>query len=361
MAPPKKILAIKLRSMGDTVLMTAPILELIKAFPGAELHVVATSPWHEILEGLPGIKKIWPYQRHEDKTARARAIALIGLKLRKEKYDCVVNFHASPSSATLSFATGAKTRANHFHGLKDKNLYSTITIPGKGVVKPVIERDMDTVRSLGLSIPTGKLPKMVLTNEEKQYSANWIEKSGLKAPIAVFGLGSSKPSKSWPMKRFAELASKWVQATHGSVLAIMDAKELPVEQVFFHEVDAAVPPGPFQSAIQTAVSLPLRHLAGILAQSALFVGNDSGPKHMAIAVDTPTVTIFGPEDPFEWHPYSIEQHPYLFIEGLICRRDAQPGFPPWCGIYECILEKHRCMQEIQVQSVFDKCLKIYKK
>ena len=57
----------------------------------------------------------------------------MGLKLRQERLDCVVNFHASPSTAMIGFASGAKTRSIHFHA-SDKNRYSTVAIPGKGTL-----------------------------------------------------------------------------------------------------------------------------------------------------------------------------------------------------------------------------------
>ena len=90
----------------------------------------------------------------------------MGLKLRQERFDCVVNFHASPSTAMISFASGAKTRSIHFHGHNDKNRYSTVAIPGKGTLKPIIERDMDAVRALGLVVPEGRSPNRILGPSE---------------------------------------------------------------------------------------------------------------------------------------------------------------------------------------------------
>src|SRR5690242_10024702 len=126
---PAKILAIKLRSLGDTVLMTAPLIELSKAFPQSKIHVVVSSPWTSLMEGFPGIERVWPYERRNEKASRARTLARMAFQLRKEKFDLAINFHASPSSATLAFASGAKTRSIHFHGHKDRNRYSTVVVP----------------------------------------------------------------------------------------------------------------------------------------------------------------------------------------------------------------------------------------
>src|SRR5205814_697880 len=100
-----------------------------------------------------------------------------------------------------------------------------------------------------------------------------------------------------------------------------------------------------RSKITGAHLLTLRELAAILSEADVFLGNDSGPKHLAVAVGTPTVTLFGPEHPFEWHPYPKERHPYFFMEGLACRKDGQAGMPPWCAVQECVIEEHKCMKQ----------------
>jgi heptosyltransferase-2 len=92
-----------------------------------------------------------------------------------------------------------------------------------------------------------------------------------------------------------------------------------------------------------------------LAEANVVLGNDSGPKHLAVAVGTPTVTVFGPENPFEWHPYATERHPYVFVEGLACRTNQLAGFPAWCGLQgACVQEKHACLQKITPAEVFER-------
>ncbi len=352
--PPKKILAIKLRALGDTVLMTAPLLELKRLYPAAEIHAAITEPWVPLLENHPAVHKIWRYARHDEKTARAKAIARLGLRLRREHFDCVINFHASPSSALLAFATGAATRSIHFHGHRDRNRYSTVIIPGKGQVKPNIERDMDAVRALGWGIPEGRLPQLFLTPQEIESAEELLTKTmGLKKPILGLGLGASRPTKSWPLARFVEVARLWTQTTGGSALAFCAPQEPELKSNFLNEITVHG----LQSDGQITIVSPttVRELAADLKHCAVFLGNDSGPKHIAVSVQTPTVTLFGPEDPFEWHPYPKDRHPYFYREGLACRRDADPGMPPWCALEICVQERHRCMQEIDAQEVFQQC------
>ncbi len=357
---PKKILAIKLRSLGDTVLMTAALAELRRAFPRAELHAVTLTQWAPLLERDPAVDKVWTYDRHSETAARAKAAARLALKLRREHYDCVVNFHASPSSSMIAFATGAKVRSIHFHGHSDKNRYSTVEIPDKGKLKPIIERDMDAVRALGVKVPEGRMPRLHVKPMEVDQAGDLAARLGLADPILALGLGASRPSKSWPILRFAELAIRWVEAEKGSALAIGSPKEEPLITEFLQAVDSLHPKPEVRSRITGVHHLSIRELAAMLKYAAVFAGNDSGPKHVAVAVGAPTVTVFGPEHPFEWHPYPLDRHPRFFVEDLACRKDADPGMPAWCGLNTCEVEMHRCMTQIGVDSVLEECRRVHR-
>ncbi|MCC7440284.1 MAG: glycosyltransferase family 9 protein [Bdellovibrionales bacterium] len=350
---PRRILAVKLRAMGDTLLMTAALDELRRAYPRAEIHALVTEAWAPLLSGHPAVDRVITYVRRKNPAARAKTLAKLALDLRRGAYDCVVCFHASPSSAALAFATGARLRAIHFHGLREKNRYSTVIIPGKGVVKPAVERDMDAVRALGLEIPEGRLPRIVLTAAERDAGAERLERLGLSDPVIGLCLGASRPTKRWPLERFAELAISWARETGGSALAIVSPDELELWRKLESAVVAATS-GP-DAALRTQVNLleprPVRELAAVLSQLAVVVGNDSGPRHLAVSVGRPTLTLFGPEDPLEWHPYPRDQHPLFHVPHLTCRRDALPGFPPWCGLEICTVEQHRCMRLIDVGPV----------
>jgi len=366
MLKPRKILAIKLRALGDTVIFTAALEELRHAYPTAQIHALVLRPWAPLLDPHRAVDRIWVYDRHRETAARAKAVARICLMLRREHFDCVVNFHASPSSATMAFATGAPIRSIHFHGHLDRNRYSTVVVPGKGVLKPIIERDMDTVRALGLDVPVGRMPKLTLQHAESDQGFENLERLGLRQPVLALGLGSSRPTKAWPIERFAALAVRWVKEMNGGVVAVTGPGEENVERDFFDSLKSELVlavgnPEEREKIAKKIASLhaqPLRRLAATLHHVAVFAGNDSGPKHIAVAVESPTVTIFGPEDPFEWHPYGSNEHPYFFVKDLSCRRDADPGMPPWCGLETCVIEKHACMREIGIDPVLDACRKV---
>jgi ADP-heptose:LPS heptosyltransferase len=363
---PKKILAIKLRSLGDTVLMTAPLLELKRAYPEAQIDALVVDTWAPLLENLPGIKNVWKYKRHIKRILRAHEISRLALNLRKEKYDLVVNFHASTSSATLALATGAHVRAVHYHGHKDQDRHSTVEIPGKGILKPIIERDMDTIRALGIHIPAGRLPQLNLQSSELDQARQLLDQLGLKQPVLGLNLGASRSTKSWPLERYVSLAIDWCETQKGSVLAIAGPEETHLIHSFLKALDDLLLPtlpetkkrSEIRSQIKAINHLELRPLAALLSQVKVVAGNDSGPKHLAVAVNTPTVTLFGPENPFEWHPYSPDKHAFLFVEDLKCRVNGEPNMPHWCGIQVCVTEEHKCMRLIGVDQVLSECQRV---
>ncbi len=366
---PRKILVIKLRALGDLVLTTAPLIELNKAYPQSEIHFLMPQEWAPLLEGFPGIQKIWTFERKPSKIARARTLARLATTLRRERFDAVINFHASPSGALLAYATGAKTRSIHFHGHRHRDRFSTLTIPGKGTLKPILERDMDTIRALGIHVPAGRLPFLPLQNPEIRNAKDDLSQLGLTLPLLAIHLGASRETKKWPIHRWADLALEWAKGTDGSVLAITGPQEFDLQKAFLSSLNeqltasthSADQRSDLRGRIGTLHAPPLRKLAAILSQASVWAGSDSGPKHLAAAVGTPTVTLFGPEDPFEWHPYPLEKNPFLFRDELPCRRDADPGMPPWCGLSECKIEENQCMRLIGVDSVLSQCKKVAKK
>lgn len=353
----------KLRALGDTVLMTAPLLELRRLFPSAEIHAAVTGAWAPLLDSHPAVDRVWRFERRSERAARAKALARLGFALRRERFDCVICFHASPTSAALAFATGARVRSIHFHGHGDRNRFSTVEVPGKGALKPIIERDMDAIRALGVHVAAGRLPEIPVLPGERLQARDWLSRTHLPSPLLMIGLGASRPTKIWPLERFASLAIEWVNHCQGGVLAIAGVDESDLTTRFLKEVenllDATVAEPARRARLRTAVSadhrLSIRSLATLMSQASVFVGNDSGPRHLAAAVGVPTVTLFGPEDPFEWHPYPTERHPFVFIDGLSCRKDALPGMPPWCALETCTEERHRCMRLVGVDQVMAQC------
>ena len=169
--------------------------------------------------------------------------------------------------------------------------------------------------------------------------------------MVFLGLGASRPTKRWPTQHFARLAE--LMRDRADLIPAMITGPGEAEAVFSGQVLDEMRARGLRSMgaggkgdFLHLAGFGVRKLAQALSAVRAYLGNDSGPKHIAAAVGIPTFTFFGPEDPGEWHPYSRERHPVFFREDLPCRREDQGR---WCGLETCDLqgqEFHRCMSEL---------------
>ena len=184
-----------------------------------------------------------------------------------------------------------------------------------------------------------------VSETETQWAQSWLKAKSIREPVLSISIGASRPSKRWDIDRFISVAQTWNIQTKGDVLFLLGPGETLGPQ------ESSTPWTCLEGA-------SVRQLAALLSQTQVWLGNDSGPKHLAIALGIPTVTLMGPEDPMEWHPYDTNTNPYFYLSNLPCRNAAPPGFPPWCGIDVCTIEQHRCMKGIEPAAVADACMKL---
>lgn len=327
----EKWLAIKLRRLGDTVLWTSALQSIARDYPSIRLDVVAPRALRDLLVEEPYLNRVFGVSAHvADRLAVASWLRWAG-------YSRVLVFHASSSSTFFGTLIGGSRSFAHSHEIGRTDFS----------VKPATERDRDTLLLAGLksNFPLPE-PKVSLRPEEIREAETWIRSKGLRQPLLGVGLGASRATKQWSFTRMAEVIREWSKRTGGSAIVICNAREARDAKAFWPLIQG-VPYLPL-------VDAPLRPLAARLSLLRAFVGNDSGPRHLAAAVGVRTVTLFGPEDPHEWHPYDRATHPLCYVPDLQCRKSAAEGLPPWCGLETCKAEKHRCMEGISAREVWEK-------
>jgi heptosyltransferase-1 len=342
-----KLLLIKSRALGDTVITTAAARAWKQESPDSEIQVVVPEKWAEVFENSPDVSRVW----HSPNTI-GDFLSLTS-KLRREQFDCVASLHATLRTALLARASGARERVCHFHGFQDANLFSTATIPGKGVVKPILERDLDALRALGLKGERFVLPHVRLTDFEIQRAQAWLKQNHLQSPLLVVGVGASRPTKIWPAESFAKTIHYWNEDRKGSVVVVGTSMDQPCMELIRGSL-----PENTKKQVLFETTLNIRALAALIQVADCYLGNDSGPKHLSVAVNTPSVTVFGPENPFEWHPYPRNQHAALFLENLDCRVNKSPQGHAWCHLNVCTVEKHKCLRDLTPENVFREILRI---
>ncbi len=147
-------------------------------------------------------------------------------------------------------------------------------------------------------------------------------------------VGAKAPARRWPAAYFAQVADHLVQ--HFNAQVILTGS--PHEEATVRAVAERMRTRPYNVAGQTS----LGGLAGLISELDLFISNDTGPAHIANALDTPSVTIFGPVDPRRWASTDRARHPIV--------RRAVPCSP--CAYWECPID-HRCLRWISPDEVIN--------
>jgi ADP-heptose:LPS heptosyltransferase len=327
-----KILAIKWRQLGDTILWTSALEALHHLHPQATLDIALPRPYDALFEGDPRFRRRWVLDRDT-------SLWRLGQKLRREHYDLVLNFHASRRSAFLSLQAGAKKKILHHHSRRPRRFFSDVLVPHLGEPMAATERDLNVVRALGWNGVSPLTKIYVAPHAQKKAEEIFC---AVKRPLRLLHPGASRPAKRWPLERFVQLAQ--LLANSGTVGVLID----PAEDVFRNE--------PYLKALmaeraQFYQSSDLQEVAALVSQADCLVGGDSGIKHLAAAVGIPTVTLFGPESLGEWNCYSPERHSALQVP-VLCRFQDQenPRFA-WCGEYRCPLGSHACLNLISPEQV----------
>lgn len=352
-----RILVIKNRAIGDTILTTGVLRVLRRHRPHHEIHALVRAPAGELLEGLPYVDRVLSAVEPKNRLDRLAYWSRLVRRLREKHYDLVLNFHASfRTSLTAKFLRADTCVANH-HELNGRNWFSDLSVPGRGQVKPVIERDLDVLRAIGIKATLAEaLPEVCLSVAERAEAAalfagpDQVAEPGHGAgsgPRIFLGIGGSRETKRWPPKYFAALVQRLAQELDASFVLSTIAIDQPWLEQFWPLIRQEQA---LSRRIRHFSSESLRQTAKIMSQCSLYVGNDSGLKHLAVALRLKTFTFFGPEAPLEWHPYDTTRHPYAFFEGLACRSESGKH---WCSIPVCNTHGHKCMQNITPDQVWN--------
>ncbi|MBD3272242.1 MAG: hypothetical protein GF384_06875 [Elusimicrobia bacterium] len=316
---PNRILIIQLRRIGD-VIFTVPVIDLLRrAYPDSRIDFLVEKPGSMVVRGHPSVNDILVYEPD-------RPWHWISC-IRKRSYDLVVDFFGNPRSAILTGLSTARIRAGYTYPIRQW-LYN------HRVKRPVIRQSgiqtkLDMVRSLG--IPTEYLaPRIYLSDNEKAQDRVYLQKLGVDgAPMIVgFAPVSRRETRRWIPEYYAQLAACIHRAYDALIMVFWGPGEEDVARAIqMHAPYVIIPP-----------LTTIREMAGLIGQCTVLVSNDNGPKHIAEALNVPTLTIYGPTDPISWESGTVTQeyirdekldcigcNSNLCHKGLICMRNVTPS------------------------------------
>jgi heptosyltransferase III len=270
-----RVAIIRLRSLGDCVL-TTPALTLLKSHrPDLDVSVIVEDRFRAVFEGNPDVSSIVP--------PSVRSVANCGAGL-------CLNVHGGTRSALLTVASRAPVRAGFGH-YRLPAAYN-VRIPRAQQILGE-ERTVHTAEHLAsamfyLGVPGQEIPRARLFAKPARRSR----------PYAVLHPFASRADKAWPADRFVEVARDLQSELTPVFLAGPD--------------DDVSPFGEFERL----ANAPLKDVMSLIAGASLFVGNDSGPAHIAAGFGIPVVVLFGPSDPVIWAPWKTTSRVITNPEGL---------------------------------------------
>ena len=304
----KKILIVRQHDpMGDVLISTAIIPNLEKAFPAAEMDVIARPALSEkdIFLKSPFINEVIVFSKKEFFFPWKMGSFI--RYIREKKYDLAIVAGSSSVSFTslfLAYMSGTEIRAGYSGEYFGKKLYTdtflTTPVPyDSSIIKHQVIRNLDILTHINVPI-TSKCHYMSISEEEKKVATERMNNKGIVKPghtVIGMHLGANELPNRWPLERFAETGDFLTKNPKVKVIVFYGPKEKELADKFRKIVKSDV-------VIQDY--LPLREFASMLSLLDVFICNDTGVLHVAAAVGTKTVAIFGPTDPTQWNPLGAE-------------------------------------------------------
>jgi ADP-heptose:LPS heptosyltransferase len=313
-----------LSPLGDTIFATPAIRALRKKFSQARIVVLTSPVAAQVLKHNP-----W---RLEIKTALEKWDLVKCLtQIRKEKFDMAVSLSQLGGFFTRFCATP---------------IWSDFTLITVQADRSVVQMCQDVLRVIDISSDEYQT-EFWYDEQAERATELFLRDSSVhddRPLIAVHAGGHYFIRKRWPLANFIE-SIQYLTKELGLRVILIGGQE-DVEDALM--IKSIVP-----EVISSVGMLKLTETAALLKRSCLFIGNDSGPLHLAAALDIPTIGLFGPTAPCQFYPYQAPRHTYIY-KALSCSPCYRFGGGIWQYLPRCT--KAYCMQAITVQELIMKVM-----
>jgi heptosyltransferase-2 len=324
----RPILLVPYMWIGDFVRCHTVVRLLRARFPDSPIDVLTTAIVAPLLDYMPGVRKgiVWDLPRKRLAFAQHRALAA---RLRPEGYGRALVMPRTWKSALAPWLAGIPERTG-FAGESRFVLLNDVRW-GERALPRMVDRCAALALPTGATLPTEyPLPQLEVPDAT---IAAWRQRLGLAAAgrVAAFAPGAVGPSKRWPAGSYAEAARRLV--AEGFSVWVVGG---PGETALAAEIAAG------SERVRDLTGADLRNAILALAAADVAVSNDSGLLHVAAALDTPSIGIFGPTSPWHWAPLN----PLAAVIETQTKVDCRPCHKPTCRFGH-----HRCMREIPPERV----------
>ena len=328
-----RILIIRLRQIGDVVFTTPALAALRRQFPDAHLTYLVEPTAAPIVAGNPHLDEVIVAPRRGGIAGMLADVSL-GWRLRRARYDLAIDFHGGPRASLLTLMSGA-TRRIGYNILARRWMYTDVVErPRKLRPRHSVENQWDLLKALGVAAPTpaGNPVEMPVDRSAKSNVDERLAAAGV-APdedLAVVHVSASSPFRRWPLPAFVNTVAALAAQAGRRVIVTSGPSERSAARGIINDARLKLPAGERHRVLDCG-DFSLAELRALLDRSALYIGGDSGPLHLAATTRVPIVAIFGPTPSARSAPW---RDPALLsesieIDGLPCRpcdqRVCEPG------------------------------------
>jgi ADP-heptose:LPS heptosyltransferase len=293
----KNVLVLMLdKHMGDLIL-SLPSIDLLNKFFKQNIHLVVDSEYKEIAETIEGLNDVLYYPRKQLKESSLMKRVYYFLRFLRQMRgtvpDVTIDLEGRNVSSTLTFLSGASLRASRDSAARPFLYNHLITIP-KGKHKIYTYREL--AASLGIHINNHVFSPHI-SAEKKNNVINKLLSKGvtIDRPIVCIHPGAGKIYKQWTVEGFVEI-SDWLSTQGNQVIVIGGINDIPcVDEI------VSLSKEPLHDL---SGQLSLGELMALFKLSTLYIGNDSGPMHLAGMIGVPVIALFGPAREKRWGPVS---------------------------------------------------------
>ena len=343
-AAPQRILLLRLERIGDLLMTAAAIADVHAQAPGAEIDLVVGSWNAELARALPGVTHVETL----DAAWLAREGAGVGLaallrsaaRWRRRHYDLAINFEPDIRSNLMLAVSGARRTAGFRSGGGGPVLDEAADYDTRG-------HTVDNTRALVARVfgrAPSRLPQPLLIVPDRA-SHEAARRLPSRRPLVGLHASGGRTIKQWEPERFAEVAQRLIAERAATIVLTGSAADRNVVD----PVRQRLPAGSF---VDLTGDLDLLTLAAIIARVDLFVTGDTGPMHVAAAVGTPVVAVFGPSDPARYAPRG--PHDQVVRVDLPCSPCNRIRLPP----RRCAGHTPDCLSLVTAARVYEAAARI---
>ena len=328
-----RVLVVKLRSIGDTVLSTPSLIALRRFLPHAQIDILLEDWVAPLLDGFDAVNNVISVGKGSAERLKT------AWNLRRQRYDVAFNLHGGTTATFFIAASRAKHRvgfADYQYSFLYNHLLSSASDFWAAEFTHSAEQQLALLGFVDVPVKDRPKSRLVVTEAAETSINNKLSDSALRTPhsaLALFHPSSAFFTKQWATENFAR-TTEFLAEKGFHIVAVTSKKESKILDDL--KCESKIP-------ITTFDDLALPEITALASKAKLFIGNDSGIAHIAAAVQTPTVVIFGSSNRNHWRPWTDAPNEIVYEEF-----PCQP-----CPGYKCeVFGVPKCILSITPDSVF---------